>query len=598
MSEFDTNSWDSQWQNGCWADHSGWMAQAGQEAGVQTFAPPPPLHASPHQAGVHDIIEQAVKQEWADYIFSFVLGHASPHTVDLKAERTRWCMQHYNHIRDKVLAIVGEVPLPNLANKIDSAHAATPATPATSQILPPLSGLSQSWPMPQQAQTVQTSTYASYPTSCQSGAQQPLQPSQHAYEQAPHFAPATWRNPKPFVLRVSGWQMESAGPVDGDYVQSGSNHEWPMFWRRGSATRADQQTAIFYCDARHGAQFAGWWISPHPDSDKAWAFNPDANAELPPRSGWQTPPGSTHPSPSLHVEVLFEADRAGTSHSPQRHAGFVNNGTVLKSHPHERVRSRSPRTKTYTEPDDDSESGEEHQPPSRNNPSTMAKIIGSTKPCADANDPVYKMRRTDETPAWPVLINSKGKLIDVPYEGQTWGLNFMHPNNPNKKLHPEDFFRVMKFVSEELQLSMEKPTSTPDGTCQAKFGTKRGAGTLQFYLTQRSTIAGSCRIQIGQKEAERLKMIRSTLLCSAWFSETVDKTARIAEKTAEQAYKAEGKIMLPIITAATDARNVSKICKVVRQLVGAGAKKAIEEYFTRSGINREHPHRNIIDKEF
>jgi hypothetical protein len=167
-----------------------------------------------------------------------------------------------------------------------------------------------------------------------------------------------------------------------------------------------------------------------------------------------------------------------------------------------------------------------------------------------------------------------------------------------KKLHREDFFRVTKFICHQFDLSIEKYSKTEDGTAQISFGSKKGSGTVQFYLTARSAAAGNCLIQIGEKEYKRVQKIRETLLKSVWFADTPDKRMKLSEKVAETAFKGEGKILLPVLDADTEEKGYKKTIEVVRTVIGIVAKKAMQEYATRSELGNDHKIHTVIDNTF
>jgi hypothetical protein len=157
----------------------------------------------------------------------------------------------------------------------------------------------------------------------------------------------------------------------------------------------------------------------------------------------------------------------------------------------------------------------------------------------------------------------------------------------------------MAFVSEISGLPAEKPLTTPDGTAQVKFGTqKKGSGTLQLYLTQRSLSAGNALIQIGEKEADWAKEIRAAVLKSAWFTDTPEKSARMNDKGAEKEIKNTGRVTLPLLTAISEERDYKKTIQVVRSALGVNTQKALEEYGRKSGLNSQHKFFTAIENAF
>ena len=153
-------------------------------------------------------------------------------------------------------------------------------------------------------------------------------------------------------------------------------------------------------------------------------------------------------------------------------------------------------------------------------------------------------------------------------------------------------------IEREMGLQMEPMTTTDDGTLQFRLGTAKGSGTVQLYLTQLSRVSGNVRIQIGSKNTERLKAIRRTLLKSAWFEETMERTCRISEKNAEHSLKEYLYFALPCINLSTNEQEVKRIVKVTHELIGQVARRALEEYLQRHGFTSEHPIQDFIQKTY
>jgi hypothetical protein len=138
--------------------------------------------------------------------------------------------------------------------------------------------------------------------------------------------------------------------------------------------------------------------------------------------------------------------------------------------------------------------------------------------------------------------------VESPERSRSW---ILWGRGPNKKVHHDDFIRVTKFLCDKSDLDIDKASKTADGTAYVRFGSKRGAGTVQLYLTGRSISAGNCLIQIGENEGKRAQLIRETLLRSAWFT-----------------------------------------------VIGIVGKKAMTEYATRSGLGEGHKFHDVIGNTF
>ena len=68
---------------------------------------------------------------------------------------------------------------------------------------------------------------------------------------------------------------------------------------------------IYYWDERDGLRLCGWWISTQVGGDRAWAYNADSEAKVPPLSNWQAPwDGPVDPSIMLRVDASASAPSA------------------------------------------------------------------------------------------------------------------------------------------------------------------------------------------------------------------------------------------------------------------------------------------------
>jgi hypothetical protein len=228
----------------------------------------------------------------------------------------------------------------------------------------------------------------------------------------------------------------------------------------------------------------------------------------------------------------------------------------------------------------------------------VARVFGALRPYANEEDHAYARTKAEEPPPFPMCLNDKGKLVEVTYGGHGWPLFFSVPGEALRKIHSDDFRRVMGNIEREMGLQMEPMTTTDDGTLQFRLGTAKGSGTVQLYLTQLSRVSGNVRIQIGSKNTERLKAIRRTLLKSAWFEETMERTCRISEKNAEHSLKEYHYFALPCINLSTNEQEVKRIVKVTHKLIGQVARRALEEYLQRHGFTSEHPIQDFIQKTY
>ena len=81
---------------------------------------------------------------------------------------------------------------------------------------------------------------------------------------------------------------------------------------------------IYYWDERDGLSLCGWWVSKQVGGDRAWAYNVDSEAKLPPLSNWQAPwDGPVDPSIMLRVDAPVTAPRLHWSSDTAYRAGAV-----------------------------------------------------------------------------------------------------------------------------------------------------------------------------------------------------------------------------------------------------------------------------------
>jgi hypothetical protein len=443
---------------------------------------------------------------------------------------------------------------------------------------------------------------------------------------------------------VAGWPLEDSVPIEGTYTQGKGNHGLPSFHK--GIHGGDQAAVVYFWDDRDGDEQAGWWFSPEIGSEIVWAYHPGDGGWGPPKRGWFAPPRggvSKHfhiehepqhnewdPTVYLGMDSSWprEATAKGVVVAPPTRINSPGAGTVNESSEESNRKRKNPPTEEEDDSsgddesrrqansryaraakrkghqeveEDESESEDGHLQRQRQikcRHAGIARVFGAMAPFAEEDDPIYKMTKSTAPPPWPVLVSSKGKLFEMPYGGEGVKLNFLIPGKPMKKLHREDFYRVTKFICHQFDLSIEKYTKTEDGTAQISFGTKKGTGTVQLYLTARSAAAGNCLVQIGEKEYERVQKIRDTLLRSVWFTDTPDKRMKLSEKVAETAYKGEGKILLPILDAETEEKDFKKTIEVVRTVIGIVGKKAMQEYATRSELGYDHKIHTVIENTF
>ena len=105
-------------------------------------------------------------------------------------------------------------------------------------------------------------------------------------------------------------------------------------------------------------------------------------------------------------------------------------------------------------------------------------------------------------------------------------------------------------------------------------------------------------MQIGVKGTRRLKIIRSALLKSAWFSDTTGKLARLSEKAVGKVLKDDGKFLLPSVSAEDDEKEMNKNFRIVRAQVGVEAKSALKEHLGLNVIPGDHKFFVIQDNVF
>jgi hypothetical protein len=406
-----------------------------------------------------------------------------------------------------------------------------------------------------------------------------------------------WQPPKPIAVRITGWDYEESIPVNGIYEQTGVYHGGPVFSWEDEVS--GQSSVVFYQDERDGKQFAGWWVAPAIGSDTVWAFHPDASAYTPPTSGWHAPPNGPVAEP-FRVEIKYDYQQ--TTQAPEhRDQREIYGWSQTEEAASKKTSSGKKRKQPFKVEEDTSESEDERvkrQQQIKSRQAGIARVFGAKQAFAEADDPVYERTKDIEPPGWPMLVNDRGKVTDMPYGGEGVKLNFQIPGKTMRKLHPDDFFRVTKFICHKHDLSIDKYTKTEDGTAQISFGSQKGSGTVQLYLTSRSESTGNILIQIGGKEQKRVRHIRETLLRSVWFKDTSENRSKLSEKVAETALKEDGKVLMPVLDGETDERDYKKTVEVIRTVIGLHAKKAMVEYAKRSGVGDEHKIHKVIENTF
>jgi len=149
-----------------------------------------------------------------------------------------------------------------------------------------------------------------------------------------------------------------------------------------------------------------------------------------------------------------------------------------------------------------------------------------TQATAEEGDPVYEIENEEAEP-WPQLENSEGILSDAPYTGQGWGMHFRHPDKPTRQIYELDLRRVADFLRSSHGLEYDEIKATSSGVVQMNFmsaprGGKR-SGCLQLYTTKLGTTKGNIRVNTGDRE--RVKILRSIFLRSAWFADATNELA-------------------------------------------------------------------------
>ena len=413
----------------------------------------------------------------------------------------------------------------------------------------------------------------------------------------------------PQLLQISGWHAHGPVDIDGVYAHKTTNHCKPVYVKEQE--RDKPAMAIYFWDVRDGVSYAGRWIGPTVGDTVAWAHHGDCSTAYPPACKWQTHPNGAEmnrvfvmpffqfegpamveavalPSSWETPHVIRQADIGGPPEQIKkpREEGHPGKQQHEQASATRRSISRSP-------------SSARTPPPKKQRISGMRKNFGAATPYADEGNSVYALFRKSASPPWPWLISEKGKLIEAHYSGDGIPLFICNPRAPMRRIHPEDFNRVMQNIKREFDIDVSKMKPGEQGPMQVRFGEAKGVGSLQLYLTISSRVTGNARLSIGPKEVERLKSLRLTLLKSEWFHEVAERTARMIDKDAAQAFKDEKKIPLPTVSENTEDRDLLKIITTVHSIIGKAARRGLEEYFFQiCGLERNRKLTDMIEKAF
>ena len=393
--------------------------------------------------------------------------------------------------------------------------------------------------------------------------------------------------------------------IDGEYEHQDCNHGKPMFKRIVTDMGGNSQMVMYYWDDRDGHMYQGWWIGPSAGDEWAWAFNGASAAHMPPAHGWIMPQtGTCMKTFSVITCSPIVAAIFVPGEKPKFPCDDVARapGKVSESTGGRRARSRSASRHAKKRRENESSSEEEEGTLAEGRKAvktfSLRKHTGATEPRGAENDPIYESMRQSSISPWPLTI-SKHKLQDAPYNGHGWPLRFRDPKSPMGKMHPDDFFRVLAFLQRTQKLEIGEQSVSKDGcTVTTWFGEGKSVGNVQFYVTQTVSLKGNTRIYMGAKFQDRLKMIRRILLTSAWFEEVEIAGPRAAEKAAEEAFKKDGRYILPKVSPQTEEKEVKKMMMFARARLGAAARKHLTEYLARCGFIPGPTTEALLDEVF
>ena len=243
---------------------------------------------------------------------------------------------------------------------------------------------------------------------------------------------------------------------------------------------------------------------------------------------------------------------------------------------------------------DDSDSDNELKEPKRKASASAVNMHIPSAPTAEEQDAAYQQARTT-TAAWPHIINQKGKLKDMPYNGTGWWFHFCNPQKPRTPIGMPDVERIRAFLIKRGKLELDKPEVKSAGVIQMKIGFGKGQN-LQFYTTRHGLSQGNVKLAIGTKES--LIPVRQAVLESAWFHDAQVGASTPFSPKADVAYQKEGKMILPPLHSGTETKDLKTILQSVKDKLGEAGKAAMRKYLEGSGLNPETEAAQLLSEIF
>ena len=244
--------------------------------------------------------------------------------------------------------------------------------------------------------------------------------------------------------------------------------------------------------------------------------------------------------------------------------------------------------------DHETDSDDELKEPNQKASASAANMHLPSAPTAGEQDAVYQQTRSTIA-AWPQIINEKGKIKDMPYNGTGWWFHFCNPQKPRTPIGLTDVERIRDVLNKRGGLQLDKPEVKSAGVIQVKIGFGKGQN-LQFYTTRHGLSGGNVKLAVGTKET--LIPVRQAVLESAWFHDAQVGASTPFSPKADVAYQKEGKMILPPLHPGIEAKDLKTILKSVKDKLGETGKAAMRKYLDGTGLNPDTDAAQLLTEIF